>query len=150
MTGAYARSAAFTVRATALASGYALLVFILSISGSASADARRHALAVSASVGADRLALAVDFVVAQFAHAHLGGEAIGVLLTLVRADGLADAFLGTPSRRTATNVRSCAATPETAEIAMRLALAACHVALVAVATVQDGDKTIVMLMKNRS
>jgi len=145
VTGAYTWSAAFAVRAAALASRHALLVLVQAISGSASADARRHALAASASVGADRLTLAVDFVVAQFAHAYLGGEAIGVLMTLVRAYGLADAVLGAPSRRAAADVRSCAATAETAEIAVRLAQAARHVALIAVATVQDGNQTIVML-----
>lgn len=148
MTGAHTRCATGSVRAASLASGHALLALIQNISWPASANPRRHAFAV-ASVRADRLTLTVHLIVAQFAHAHLRREAIGVLLTLVRADRHANAFLGTPSRLTAADVRSCAATAETTAIAMRFAQAARHVTLVAVATVQNSNPTLVMLMNTR-
>lgn len=146
MTGAYTWRGAHAVRAAALACGHALLAIIQNESRSASANARRHAFTVSASIGTDRFALAVDLVVAKFAHAHLGGEAIGVLLTLVRADGHANTLLGTPSLLTAADIRSSAVAAETTAIAMRLASAGRHVALVAVATVQDGDPTAIALI----
>lgn len=89
--------------------------------------------------------MAVDLVIAQFAHAHLGREAIGVLLAPIRTDGHANAILGTPSWRAAADVRGGAAAAKTAAIALRLAQAARHIAFVAVATVQDSNPTIVML-----
>lgn len=131
----------------ALASGYALLAFVLNESRSASADTWCHAFSVSASVGTDRSALTVYFVVAQFADAHLGRETVGVLLTLIIADGHTNALLGTPSWLAAADVWSCTATAETAAIAVRLAQTARRITLVAVTTVQDCDPTIVTLTK---
>jgi hypothetical protein len=134
------------VHAATLARGHALLVFIQDESWSAAADARRHAFTLSASVGADRSAVTADLVVAQFAHAHLGREAVRVLLAPMRTDGHANALLGMPSWRAAAHVRGCATAPETAALALRLAQTARHVTLVAVATVQDSDPTVVVLM----
>lgn len=133
------------MRTAAFARGHALLAFIQDVSRPAATDARRHAFALLASIGADRSAPAVDLVVAQFAHAHLGREAIGILLTPIRTDGHANAAIGTPSWRAAADVRSCAAAAKTAEIALRLAQATRHIALIAVATVQDSDPTVIML-----
>lgn len=145
VAGTHARPAAYAVHAAALARGHALLAFIQNVSRPAAADARRHALAVGASVRADRSALAVaSLVVAQFAHAHLGREAVGVLLALIRTNGHANAVLGTPSGRAAADVRTCAVAAETTAVASRLAQATRHVALVAVATVQDSDPTVIM------
>lgn len=146
MTGAYTRSGALSVRAAALARGHALLVIVQNESRPASADARCHAFTVHASVGTDRFALAVDLVVAQFAHAHVRGEAIGVLLALVPADGHANTLLGTPSWLAAADIRSGAVAAETAAFAVRLASAGRHIALVTVATVQDGNPTAVTLI----
>lgn len=141
----HARSAAHAVHAAALACGHALLAFIQNVSLSAAADARRHAFAVPASVGANRPAPAVDLVIAQFTHAHFRGEAISVFLTSIRTDGHANATIGLPSRRAAANVRGRAAAAETAAFTLWFAQAARHVTLVAVATVQDSDPTVVML-----
>lgn len=141
VAGAYTWCGARAVYAAALTCGYALLAIIQNESLSASANARHHAFTVLASIRTDRFAFAVDLVVAKFAHAHLGGETIGVLLALVRADGHANTLLGTPSLLTTADIRPGAVTAETAEITMRLASAGRHVALITVATVQDGDPT---------
>lgn len=133
------------MHAAALARGHALLAFIQNVSRPAATDARSHAFAVPASVGTNRSALAVDLVIAQFAHAHFGGETISVLLTSIRTDGHANAILGTPSRWAAANVRGCAAAAETAAFTLRFAQAARRVTLVAFATVQDSDPIVVML-----
>lgn len=133
------------MHAAALARGHAILAFIQYVSRSAAADARRHAFAVAASVGTNRFALALDLVVAQFAHAHFGQVAIGVLLASIRTDGHANAVLGTPSRLAGADVRARAAAAETAVFAFRLAKASRHVALVAVATVQDSDPAVIWL-----
>lgn len=109
------------MHAAALARGHALLVFIQNVSRPAAADTRRYAFALPASIGADRFAPAVDLIVAQFAHALFGGEAIGVLLASMRTDGHANPFLGTPSRRAAADIRGCAAAAETTPFALRFA-----------------------------
>lgn len=138
------------MRAAALARGHALLAFIQNVSRPAAADARRHAFAAPATVRANRFASALDLVVAQFAHAHFRGEAIGVLLAPIRTDGHANAVLGTPSRRAAANVRARATAAETTAFALRLAQCARHVALVSVTTVQDSDPFVVILTKRIS
>lgn len=107
------------MHATAFARGHALLAFIQNVSLSAVADTRRHAFALLASVRTDRFALAADVVVAQFAHAHLGREAIGILLAPIRANGHANAILGTPSRWAAADVRGCAAAAKTTAFTLR-------------------------------
>lgn len=135
------------MHAAALARGHALPAFIQNVSRPAAADARRDAFAAPASVGANRFASAFDLVVAQFAHAHFGGEAIGVLLAPIRTDGHANSLLGTPSRRAAANVRSRATAAETTALALRLAQGARHVALVSVTTVQDSDPFVVILKR---
>lgn len=134
------------MHAAALTCGYALLAIIQNESLSASANARGHAFTVPASIRADRFAFAVDLVVPKFAHAHLSGVAISVLLTLVRADGHANTLLGTPSLLTSADIRPGAVAAETAEIALRFASTGRHVAVIIVATVQDGDPTTAILI----
>lgn len=109
------------MHATTFARCHALLAFIQNVSLSAAADARCHAFALLASVRTDRFALTVDLVVPQFAHAHLGRKAISILLASIRANGHANAILGTPSRRAAADVRGCAAAAKTTAFALRFA-----------------------------
>jgi len=85
------------VRAAPLARSHAFLALVQDVAGLAPASVRRHAFTCPTSVGTDRLAMMVDLVVAQFAHADLRREAVGVLVARTRADGHANAVLGAPS-----------------------------------------------------
>lgn len=117
VTSAHSRSSAFPVATTIFANGYALFALDPSetfgrglnhVSFSASAYSRCHALAIFTATGADRLAVAVFFFVAQFTSAHVRREAIGVLLAWLFARGHADALLCNPAWRTGAYVWSSA------------------------------------------
>lgn len=95
-----------------------------------------HAFAVlTTSAATDWFTFAIDFLVAHFTYAYLRRETISVLITRMRADSLANTFLVTPTLFAATDIRSCASTPETALRAIRYAWTVVIIASVALATV---------------
>lgn len=142
MAGARSGRGALPVTATVLADRHAFGVGPLHpglelVSGPAFAHVGRHAFAVHASVRTDRLALPVHLLVAQFASAHVGREAVGVLLAGLLAEGHAYAARRDPSWRTAAHVRPRALSAHASLAADRVAGAGARVPLVPVATIQN-------------
>jgi len=85
------------MHATSLARSYTFLAVVQGVARLAPAGVRCHAFTCPASIRTDRLAVMVDLIIAQFAHADLRREAIGVLVARTRADRHTNAVLGAPS-----------------------------------------------------
>lgn len=154
VAGAHPRSCALSVTATVFAHRHAFSVRSLHprlqlVPGPALAHVRRHAFPVHAPARADRPALAVHLLVAQFARAHVRREAVRVLLAGLLAVRPADALPCHPARRTAAHVRPRAVPPQASLGADRVAGTGVKIALVPVATIQNRYPSAFLLTRKK-
>lgn len=154
VAGAHPRSCALSVTATVFAHRHAFSVRSLHprlqlVPGPALAHVGRHAFPVHAPARADRPALAVHLLVAQFARAHVRREAVRVLLAGLLAVRPADALPCHPARRTAAHVRPRAVPPQASLGADRVAGTGVKIALVPVATIQNRYPSAFLLTRKK-
>lgn len=154
VAGAHPRGCALSVTATVFAHRHAFSVRSLHprlqlVPGPALAHVGRHAFPVHAPARADRPALAVHLLVAQFARAHVRREAVRVLLAGLLAVRPADALPCHPARRTAAHVRPRAVPPQASLGADRVAGTGVKIALVPVATIQNRYPSAFLLTRKK-
>lgn len=110
----------------------------------ASANAWCDALAVSATTGTDWPTFAIHFVIAQFTRANIRRKTVSIFLTWLLTNRHADSIFRKPAGFASALIWPSAFAPETALLAMKIAITVRNVTLVTLAAVQNRYESMTM------